>query len=257
MRTSCAIDVPATPAVVLVEPSLPENVGAVARVIANLGGGELRLVNPCDHLSFEALSLATHSAGILREARVFPSLAEALTDRQFVMGTSARRRERHARPLALPDLATVLPGAGGRLALVFGRESSGLTNDELALCHACVHVPTQGEASSMNLSHAVAVVLYELTGRTPAGAGEKQGQVPTATARELEGLKAHLLEVLDAVGFLKPGAEASIRQSFADLLGRAQPTDLDVRLLRGFLHRVQVTLQRAGVESRPGGTGPS
>lgn len=232
------------PAVVLVEPSLPENVGAVARVIGNFGGGELRLVNPCDHLSSTALSLATHSAKVLREARIFATLNDALADRQFVIGTSARKRERHARPLPLPQVGTLLPDSGTRLAVVFGRESSGLTNEELALCHACVHVPTQGPASSLNLSHAVGVVLYELTRNPPVGATPAASAL--ATTRQVNGLKTHLFEVLDAVGFLKPGAEASIRQSFADLMGRARPTDLDVRLLRGFLHRVQVTLRRAG-----------
>lgn len=238
------------PTVVLVEPSLPENVGAVARVIGNLGGGELRLVNPCNHLSPAALSLATHATGALRRARVFTCLTNALADQQFVIGTSARRRERQARPLPLPEVATVLPDPGARLAVVFGRESSGLTNEELALCHTCVHVPTRGTTSSLNLSHAVAVVLYELTRHAPAK--PFPNPAPTATTRQVNGLKTHLFEVLDAVAFLKPGADASIHQSFADLLGRARPTDFDVRLLRGFLHRVQVTLRRAGANDGKG-----
>ena len=227
------------------EPSLPENVGAVARVMDNLGAGELRLVNPCDHLSPAALTLATNSADVLRKARVFPTLAEAVGDRQFIIGTSARMRERHARPLPLPEIAPCLPASPARLAVVFGRESSGLTNDELALCHVCVHVLTSSGSSSLNLSHAVAVVLYELT-RQGAAQTSKSLVEPPAPAGELDGLKSHLFEVLDETGFLKPGAEASIQQSFADLLGRARPTEFDVRLMRGFLHRVQVTLQRAG-----------
>lgn len=243
MRTPGEVSSVCAPVVVLVEPSLPENVGAVARVIGNLGDGELRLVNPCDHLSPEARRLATHSTAVLRRAHVFSSLSDALADRQFVIGTSARKRERHARPLPLPEVATVLPGSGARLAVVFGRESSGLTNEELTLCHACVHVPTRGRSASLNLSHAAAVVLYELIRHAPV---KPAATLPSlATTRQVNGLKSHLFEVLAEVGFVKPGADASIRQSFTDLCGRARPTGFDVRLLRGFLHRVQVTLRRA------------
>ncbi len=236
--------------VVLVEPSLPENVGAVARVMGNLGARELRLVRPCAHLSGAALRVATHSGALLRAARVFPSLAEAVRDCHWVAATSARPRDPRQPTVNLPGLGRHWPAAPARTALVFGRESRGLTAEELAHAHLCVRIPTPGDAPAFNLSHAVAVTLYELAREdvsAPAAAGE-----PPARGGDVEGLKQHGLALLERVGFLKPRQAPRVRRRFSALLARWRPTAAEVRWVRGFFHRVELTLDRASrAEEKP------
>ena len=236
---------PASSAVVLVEPSLPENVGAVARAMNNFGVTELRLVNPCNHLAEEAICLAAHSESILRQAKVFDSLPDALTDRTFVVGTSARTRERFAAPIDLPRIQDSGLPAKGALGLVFGRESSGLSNEELACCDVTVKIPTYGETQSLNLAQAVVVLLYELSrelSHEPLANVNVENEL--ASSAELEGLKRHLFEVLRLVGFLKEHQHETLWQSFSDLVGRARMNPGDVRLIRGFLRRTQNAMAR-------------
>lgn len=230
--------------VVLVEPSLPENVGAVARVMDNLGFHDLRLVNPCDHHSPAARAVATHSTDILDQAATFSSLPEAVRDRQVILGTSARDRNRSASFTSVGDLGSMIPEGDSRLALVFGRESSGLSNGELAVCNGWVSIPTFGATSSLNLSHAVALVLYELT-KWRAQPTNPSGE-PTllASSGEVEGLKRQLFSVLTETRFLRARNQETLWLGFADLIGRARPTHRDIRLLHGFFHRVLVTLER-------------
>ena len=228
--------------IVLVEPSLPENVGAVARAMNNMGIRRLRLVNPCDHLSEGALSLAAHSQDILQDATRHVSLEEAVADARFVLGTTARLRERFAEPVDLPKVADCLPSGEGLVALVFGRESSGLTNHELACCHRHIRIPTFGETPSLNLAQAVIVVLYELSrGQSLESASNNDS---LASAGDLNGLKEHLFQVLKAVGFLKEHQRETLWQSFSDLIGRARMGSADVRLVRGFLRRTENKLNR-------------
>lgn len=231
--------------VVLVEPTLPENVGAVARVMGNFGLRDLRLVRPCDPRDARALTVATHSAGILRAARVFPDLASALADRRLAIATSGRPREARLRPVSLPGLAAELPPSPLPTALVFGRERSGLTADELALAHLAVRIPTAPGAGALNLSHAVAVVVYALIGAGAESPPASSGP-PPARAGELHGLMNHFLGLLDRVGFVKSGQGPRIRRLFGGMFARMRPTSAEVRTWRGFLHRVEVTLDHAG-----------
>ena len=230
--------------VVLVEPTLPENVGAVARAMNNMGVKTLRLVNPCDHLSLPALNLAAHSQSILQTASCYERLEDAIADVRFVVGTTARKRERFAEPIDLPRLTGELPALDGPLALVFGRESSGLTNQELACCHQYIRIPTFGDSQSLNLAQAVIVVLYELSRNQGGEISGNSGSL--ASAGDLTGLKEHLFRVLKAVGFLKEHQHETLWQSFSDLVGRARMGTADVRLIRGFLRRTEIKLRRLG-----------
>lgn len=235
--------------VVLVEPTLPANVGSVARAMNNMGVTQLRLVNPCEFQNREARQTATHSWRILRCAAVFPTLAAAVADQHRIIGTTARLRGRHARITRLPDIHELLPSAEETLGLVFGRESSGLTNTELALCNGWVHIPTYGRHRSLNLAHAVAVTLYELSRAYGAPGRSGAKRTGLARAREVEAMKHHLFDLLREVHFLRPRQEELMWSRFSDLIGRAQPTELDVRLIRGFVHRVEVTLRRIRLQS--------
>lgn len=239
--------------VVLVEPSLPENVGAVARAMDNMGFDQLRLVRPCDHLGAVARRVATHSAAILDAAAVFDSLAEAVADHQVILGTTARNRETAFPLTPLVSISGLLPAEAPRVALVFGRESSGLENAELALCNGWLQIPTWGTRASLNLSHAVIVVLYELARQRPPAPRAVESP-DLADSGEIEGLKRHLFAVLDRVRFLRTRNRESLWSGFSGLVGRARPTRREVRLLHGFFHRVQVTFDR---ERREGGSSPA
>lgn len=230
--------------VVLVEPSLPENVGAVARVMGNFGVRDLRLVRPCEHLGDRALALATHSADILRTAHVFPDLPIALADRRLVIATSARPRDARQRLVALSDLAAELPTSRLPTAIVFGRESSGLTVDEMAMAQWAVRIPTAPGADALNLSHAVAVLLYALT-CADEDVAAVASEPPSARTEELHGLLDHCMDLLDRVGFVKSGHGPRIRRLFGGMFARMRPTTAEARAWRGFFHRVEVTLERA------------
>ena len=151
---------------ILVEPSTPENVGATARAMKTMGFGELRLVNPCDHLSDPARWLAHASNDVLEEATVFDTFEEAISDIDFVIGTTAKQRLVKEDYLSTRELASLLRGKGDtvtRPAIVFGREDSGLRNEELRRCDLVSTVPLQTTYPSLNLAQAVMLYAYELS----------------------------------------------------------------------------------------------
>ncbi len=244
---------PPEPCVVLVAPTLAENVGAAARVMGNFGLSDLRLVGERDFRRDETAGrVASHSVEVLRQARVFPSLPAAISRSRFVVGSTARTRDKLTALVNLPNLRRHLPEGGSGVALVFGRESSGLTNRELSCCDLSVQIPACGAHRSFNLSQAVALVLYEW--RRNPGTERENGPNPTdlATSGELEGLKEHWFDTLQAIGFLKPAQDDSLRQQFSDLAARVRLRPADVSLLRGLLHRTQLSLARSRERARTG-----
>jgi len=151
---------------VLVEPAVPENVGASARALKTMGFSELILVNPCDHLSDPARWLAHASNDILEKARIFGNLQEALTNFDFVVGTTAKMRSVKNDYYPLNELPNLLKSKGtavNKVAVVFGREESGLKNEELKHCDLVTIVPLQTSYPSLNLSQAVMLYAYELS----------------------------------------------------------------------------------------------
>jgi TrmH family RNA methyltransferase len=234
---------PANVAVVLVGTTHPGNIGAVARAMNNMGPTDLRLVGACDHLDEAALAFAARSRTVLETAKTFSSLEDALADRRFIVGTTARTRHRQSDVVSLHDIASALPESSCEIAVVFGRENSGLTNEELGLCHLKVHIPTFGEHGSLNLAQAAMATLYELSKQF--GEERPESAAPAlAASREVEGMKDHLFATLERVGFFNENNRDGMRESFADFVGRARPTEDDVRMLRGFFNRVRVALER-------------
>lgn len=231
--------------IVLVEPSQPGNVGAAARAMNNMGVTRLHLVNPCDYFDQEAKKFAANSHFILDQAQVFESLEQAVSDCHLIIGTSARFRDRHKTVEKLWQLDQLIPRDQElNIAFVFGRERTGLTNEEMAVCNEWVHIPTFGESSSLNLAQAVIVVLYEFSKLTEVPLRPYSKTTPPALSKDVEGLKHHLFQVLESIGFLKPGKRATLWSSFSDLLGRAKATELDISLIRGILHKVELALKR-------------
>jgi tRNA/rRNA methyltransferase len=240
-------------ALVLVEPAGPLNVGSVARLCANFGVAELRLVAPrCNHLGEEARRMAVHGGGLLESARLFPDLAAALADCRRVVATSGRL-EREELPLSGPAeaLGWLLAGASGPAelpepaALVFGREDRGLSNDELLQAGRVLRLATGAAYASLNLSHAVAICLHELQqlqGR-PAAAPPTAPPPPEAgdpsPRAALEAALADAEELLLQVGFLYPHTAHARMAKLRALLQRAQITDAEVALLRGMVRQLR------------------
>ncbi|MEB3243290.1 MAG: RNA methyltransferase [Cyanobacteriota bacterium] len=266
-------------AVVLVEPAGPLNVGSVARLCANFGVAQLRLVAPrCNPLGEEALRMAVHGRWVLEQARCHGSLAEALADCRRVVATSGRQEEaplplQPPRPAlewllspgpeptgpdqtADPGSQAPAPGAPAPRALVFGREDQGLRNDELLQAGRLLRIGTGAAYASLNLSHAVAVVLHELhalqepgqaAAAAPLGGATPSGALPPAdpaTRGALEATLADAEELLLEVGFLYPHTAAARMAKLRTLLQRAQISDGEVALLRGMVRQLRWASRR-------------
>lgn len=162
---------------ILVEPTLPENVGASARAIKTMGFRYLRLVNPCDYLADKAQILAHGSVDILKSARVYSSCKEALQDMDFIIGTTAKKRlsKNDYYPChELPDLIAKKSGSIQNVAVVFGRESRGLNNTELRLCDNISYIPMKKAYPSLNLGQTVMLYAYSLSTLTLDTPKQKQ-----------------------------------------------------------------------------------
>lgn len=154
---------------ILVEPIVPENVGASARAIKTMGFDSLRLVNPCDHLNEKALWLAHASSDILNNAKIFETLEEAVCDTDFVIGTTAKRRSvkhDYYPGEQIPLILKKKKNSISSVAIVFGREESGLTNSEIQLCDIVTFIPMKTAYPSLNLSQAVMLYAYTLSKMT-------------------------------------------------------------------------------------------
>jgi tRNA/rRNA methyltransferase len=253
-----------TTSIVLVEPSLPENIGATARAMKNMGFRNLRLVAPRGNLAHLSHAARRNSAGseeILEQARTFDTLAEAIFDLQVVVGCTARRgKGRH--PLLEPrDLPSRLenhpPGTG--LGVVFGREDRGLENPELDLCHLLLTIPTDAAHTSLNLAQAVLLVCYELGVPSRSSPSGKKPRNAYATSREMEELFLHGRRVLLEVGFLDPQNPDRILRVLRRITGRAGLDSRDVSILRGILRKMDWYANRTGPVPDPGmhgGAGP-
>lgn len=239
--------------IVLVGTQHPGNIGSAARAMRTMGLRRLVLVAPERFPHPEAAALAAGAGDVLDAAVRFDTLAEAVADCRLVLGCTARSRR-----IALDELSpregavrAVASAAGGEVALVFGRERTGLENAELQLCHAAVHIPADPSYSSLNLAAAVQVLAYELrlgllaptlpTAPVPAPAtppATADGDVPASHA-ELEGFFAQLAETLDAIDFHKGRMPDSAMRKLRRIFLRAALDDRDVRLLRGVLADAQ------------------
>lgn len=228
---------------VLLEPQQSENVGAVLRVMLNFGLGWLRLVRP-GPLDPARLEVVAHRSGALVGAmESFDDLGAALADVTFVVGATARARAL-ARPVLAPRAVAGevagLVGRGERVALLFGREDTGLPNSALDHCHALVTIPTAPDYASLNLAQAVLVVAYELFLAMEGAPGDAAPTAPALpAAADLDAFFATLAAALTEIGFLKPGqAEARLRR-LRTLLTRARPDRDELRLLHAVFHQVR------------------
>ncbi len=227
--------------VVLVETSHPGNIGASARAMKTMGLSELVLVEPKSFPSADATARASGADDVLARATVHASLSEAIADCVHVVGASARSRSLQWPTIDARRCAARLweRAAAGPVAVVFGPEHSGLTNEHLARCHELVHIPANPDYSSLNLAMAVQVVCYELLMAYPqisawrAGLGEVQRDAPPATADELEALHIHLEDLMRRTGFLNPDHPRQLKLRMRRIFNRAQLDRTEVNILRG------------------------
>lgn len=220
---------------VLVEPQTPGNVGAAARALKNLGFGTLVLVAPrCDPRDDEACRLAVDAKDLLLAARVHDDLDSALEGTGAVFGTSAlpgKHRRPHFRLDSLgPELR--LRSAAGEIAFVFGREDRGLEDEELDRCTHLVRFLSSEEYPSFNLAQSVLLCAYTL--RLALDGGEAEPALePSASHEEREAMYAHLEEALLAIGFLKQETARGMMRRIRRMLGRAELSSGDTKLVRG------------------------
>ncbi len=234
--------------VVLVCTSHPGNIGGAARAMKNMGLSRLVLVDPADFPSPEASARASGADDVLAGAQVVATLEDALVGCTLVVGTSARSR---SLPWPMLDprecgAETVKRAAQGeQVALVFGREHAGLTNDELQRCHYHVHIPSNPDFSSLNLAAAVQVLSYEvrmawLAGAPAAAPADKDETVEElATMDEMERFYGHLESTLVQIGFLDPAKPKHLMPRLRRLFGRSAVNRSEMSILRGILTETQ------------------
>jgi len=235
--------------VVLVEPAGPINVGSVARLCANFEVQELRLVSPvCDPLDPEACRMAVHGLELLRTARRCTSLLEAVADCRRVVA-SCGRLDHGSIPLHGPEdaLSWLLTSKQSQnddqpIAVVFGREDRGLTNDELRLCQRVLTLHSAISYPSLNLSHAVAVVLHELARLQTLPEQDGAQEPDPAPPRQLDHFLEDASGLLLDVGFLLPHTAAARMNKVRDLLQRASIQAGEVALIRGMVRQIRWAL---------------
>jgi len=230
--------------IVLVETSHPGNIGAVARAMKNMAMDNLCLVNPKVFPSADATARASGADDILAGAKVYSTLLEAIADCQLVLGASAR-----CRSISWPELTprecaekVVVHEPGKKVAILFGRENSGLKNHELDFCHYLLRIPCNSEYSSLNIAAAVQVICYELfvaAGKQETNQIGDKGEMPLASAEQMELFYGHLQQALIDIDFMHPDKSRSIMRRLRRIYSRIQLDTKEIDILRGILRMSQ------------------
>jgi tRNA/rRNA methyltransferase len=230
--------------VVLVRPEIAANIGATARAMRNFGLRDLVLIAPvAAPTSDEARRLSTHGEAILDNCRIVGDLAEAVADCVFVAATSAktgglyRNEARDTPEQIMPRLVASL--TSGPAALVFGPEPSGLTNEEISRCHALIRLPADADFPVLNLAQSVVICLYELRRHWIIAGGEDDPVESAASYAEQEQMFEHLRRALERVHFLYGEKADSLMHAVRRLVGKAQPTAMEIKLLHGLARQME------------------
>jgi tRNA (cytidine32/uridine32-2'-O)-methyltransferase len=237
--------------IVLVNTSHPGNIGGVARAMKNMGLNRLYLVAPRQYPDEQATWRAASAGDVLESAVVVETVEEAVADCQFVVGTSARER-RIPWPLQDPRACAERMAKAAekeQVAVLFGREDRGLTNEELKLCNLHLNIPTSQDYSSLNLAMAVQIVCYELRmlhsqAELPA-AEDEQWDAPFSTVENMERYYEHLEQTLVDIEFLDPAAPRQLMARMRRLYGRVRLDEMELNILRGVLTETQKWVRKA------------
>lgn len=226
--------------VVLVSPRNPLNIGAAARAMSNFGFFDLRLVNAYRVAVDEARS-GVNADRVLVEAKEFGSVAEAVADCHVVAGTTGMGPREVVQPFfGLEEAGRKIRRAKGRVAVLFGSEKFGLSNEDMSHCHYLVRIPTRLEHRSMNLGQAVAVTLYELirNGRAPATAAAPAPDPAGATMGSEDRVVGYLVDALTESGFVKPPVDASQILKLRRMIRRMGMSERDAVMWQGMLRQI-------------------
>jgi tRNA/rRNA methyltransferase len=224
--------------ILLQRPRFPENIGSAARAVSNMGIGRLRVVNPENYEQARIDKLATHAAaGVVEKIQIFPDLKTALADCHYVVGTTARlggQRPVLNSPAAMAEKLAPL-SRDNRIALVFGPEDRGLTNEDLRFCHQLVHIPT-AEFSSINLAQSVMILSYELF---KASLKEVAAFTPRLASRhELDGMYDQVKDILVRINYINPENPDYWMNKIRRFLTRMQLRAREVSIVRGICRQI-------------------
>ena len=233
---------------ILVEPSHPGNIGATARAIKNMGFQNLSLINPKNFPNDDAFYRAKGAKDILENVKIYENLSLSIKDATFVFGTSARTRTIPWPTKNSSELSTILKNAlessNAKICFVFGREISGLSNEELQMCDYHIKIPTDEDFSSINLSHAVQIISYVLKMELD-NLDSKQGikeEIPTF--QENEHLIDHFDVVMKKIDFYDQENPKQVKTRMRRLVKRLRPDKLETGILRGFLAKIEQILNK-------------
>jgi len=236
---------------ILVGTTHPGNIGAAARAMKNMGIKQLGLVSPKEFPHEQAFNRAKAAADVLEEAVVHENLKEAVADSTFVVGTSARNRK-VPWPIVSPkeaaeEIVSLSQKGEGKIAVIFGREDRGLTNEELRLCNLHVHIPSSQEYPSLNLSQAIQILAYEirLSGLSIEGKLEKQEwDVPLANNAEIERLIEHFDQVMQEVDFYEVDNPRQLLTRVSRFFRRSKLDHMEANIFRGVFAAIQKQLKK-------------
>ena len=234
----------AGPALVLVHPHVPGNLGSVARAAKNFGVTDVRLIEPACSPDEEAIRLASGADELLAGMRRYPTLVEAVADFDAVVATSSLRGRSERRWLTLAELPEFLASLGpeARLAYVFGPERSGLTEEERSRASATLTLPTNPWFPTMNLSHAVAVILAVHRAFAAPTAATRPEEL--ASSRDVEAAVEHWDRALEAIGFYDTGHRDRSLRDWRRIVAAHPLSAREVAILRGVANRILVSLKR-------------
>jgi tRNA (cytidine32/uridine32-2'-O)-methyltransferase len=238
--------------IVLVDTSHPGNIGAVARAMKNMGLHELVLVRPKIFPHEEATARASGADDVLAAARVVPTVAEALQGAGFVLATTSRARDQYFRNLDVREAAqrAAVECASAPVAILFGAERTGLTNDDVQAAHALLRIPTGSDYASLNLAMAVQIVAYELLRAREAVVAPSLRDQPLATPEAMESMYGHLGQVMELVDFRdRTHSGTNLMSRMRRFLQRAELDINEVNILRGFFTAIEQRRRRAGEQS--------
>ncbi|MDT8318284.1 MAG: RNA methyltransferase [bacterium] len=226
--------------VVLSEPKGPMNVGSVARAMNNMGLKRLALVNPCDYKSEEARKMASGCNDTLLGASVYERTKDAVAKAGFVVGMTCRTGKQRQNILSPEQLAIRLIDVApkNKVALLFGTERTGLTNDEIALCDTLVSIPSSALNPSLNLAQAVLLICYEIFKLSEEGAVSKKEEAELATSGEIEQMYGHMEDLFSRIGYLDPQNPNHIMMAIRNIFARAALDSRDVKILRGMIGKI-------------------
>ena len=236
---------------ILVGTSHPGNIGAAARAMKNMGIKQMGLVAPKDFPHEEAFFRAKAATDVLEEAVVHKSLNEAISEIKLVIGTSARNRK-VPWPIVSPreaaeEIVSFTKASKDKIAVVFGREDRGLTNDELGLCNLHVHIPSSEEYPSLNLSQAIQIIAYEIRLKALSNEGmlkKQEWDVPLAKNAEIERLIEHFNELMQDIEFYKTDNPRQLLTRVRRFFKRSKLDHIEANIFRGVFAAIQKKLKR-------------